>query len=428
MHSMRIRGMYLRFCIAAALTACGSARAATFTTIDNCTDDSSPGTLRSVLDALTLADNNAVIDVSACATIKLTQGELDAPVSVAILGPLAGTTTIDADHASRVIESTGQTAATTGLTLTNLTLRAGRVILTDHVASGGCVAGGSVTLNTSIVTDCLAHSDSNDAIGGAINATSLALYRSRIVGNSADSGAASFGGGIATNYFTCTDSTVSLNQASGNPGQGGGVAVYASAHIERCTIDTNAADDSGGLLSLGGNAGASATTIIQSTISGNQASTLDGGLSAGGPLTILSSTVVQNYAPSCAGVHAQHDLQIDSSIVARNFSIGPGCVDLVAAGTISGTHNLVGVDNGGLPAYTIIADPRVAPLADHGGFTRTHALLAGSPAVDAGGDTSQFVTDQRGDGFARQSGAAVDIGAYERQAGDDEVFFGGFGD
>ena len=133
---------------------------------------------------------------------------------------------------------------------------------------------------------------------------------------------------------------------------------------------------------------------------------------------------MQNYAPSCAGLHAQHDAQIDSSIVAGNFSIGPGCVDLAAAGTISGTHNLVGVDNGGLPQHTIVADPRLAPLADHGRFTRTHALLANSPAVDAGADTSEFITDPRGDGFARNSGSAVDIGAYKRQVNDDEIFFG----
>lgn len=426
MDHARVRRTTLHFCIAASLAACGCARAAGFTTIDNCSDDGSPGTLRSTLDALTIADNNAVIDVSACSSITLTRGELVAPVSVAILGPIDGTTTLDANHASRVIEGTGQTAATANLILTNLTLRGGRVILTDQVASGGCVAGESVTLNGSVVTDCFAHSDTADAIGGAINAIALTLYRSRIVGNSAESGAAGFGGGIAANDFTCTDSTLSLNQASGNPGTGGGAAVYATSHIDRCTIDSNAADYSGGLLLFGDNFGTSASTITQSTISGNQASTLDGGLFAGGPLTIANSTVTRNFAPSCAGVQAQHDVRIDSSIFAGNSSVGPGCVDLVAAGAISGAHNLVGVDNGGLPAGTIFANPRLAPLADHGGFTRTHALLSTSPAVDAGSDGLDLTTDQRGAGFARAAGAAADIGAYERQSADDQVFYGGF--
>ena len=426
MDHARIRCTILHFCIAASLAACGCARAASFTTIDNCSDDGSPGTLRSALEALTIVDNNVVIDVSACTTITLARGELVAPVSVAILGPYEGMTTLDADHASRVIEGTGQTAETANLILTNLTLRGGRVMLTDNVASGGCIAGAAVTLNGSVVTDCLAHSDTADAIGGAINATALTLYHSRIVGNAADSGAASFGGGIATNDFTCTYSTLSLNQASGNPGTGGGAAVYATSHIDRCTIDTNAADYSGALLLLGDNFGASASTITQSTISGNQASTLDGGLFAGGPLTIANSTVTRNYAPSCAGVQVQHDVQIDSSIVAGNLAIGSGCVDLAASGTISGAHNLVGVDNGGLPAGTIVANPRLAPLADHGGFTRTHALQSTSPAVDTGSDVLALTTDQRGAGFARAAGAAADIGAYERQAADDQVFYGGF--
>ena len=65
--------------------------------------------------------------------------------------------------------------------------------------------------------------------------------------------------------------------------------------------------------------------------------------------------------------------------------------------------------------------PGVGPLAANGGytgeFTLTHALLPGSPALDAG--SSALVTDlpldQRGLGFSRLAGPAVDIGAYEFQ-------------
>jgi hypothetical protein len=48
------------------------------------------------------------------------------------------------------------------------------------------------------------------------------------------------------------------------------------------------------------------------------------------------------------------------------------------------------------------------------------ALLAGSPAIDAGNNAlavdasgAPLVTDQRGPGFARINGFAVDIGAFE---------------
>ncbi|MEM8946951.1 MAG: choice-of-anchor Q domain-containing protein [Planctomycetota bacterium] len=63
-------------------------------------------------------------------------------------------------------------------------------------------------------------------------------------------------------------------------------------------------------------------------------------------------------------------------------------------------------------------DPLLAPLADNGGPTHTHALLLGSPALDAGDpavvfDPAEF--DQRGDGFSRVAGGRIDMGAFELQ-------------
>jgi hypothetical protein len=66
-----------------------------------------------------------------------------------------------------------------------------------------------------------------------------------------------------------------------------------------------------------------------------------------------------------------------------------------------------------VPADTLHGSPQLLPLADNGGPTRTHALAAGSPALDAGSNLLQLVTDQRGNGFPRVLGAAADIGAYE---------------
>jgi hypothetical protein len=59
------------------------------------------------------------------------------------------------------------------------------------------------------------------------------------------------------------------------------------------------------------------------------------------------------------------------------------------------------------------ADLKLGPLADNGGRTQTHALLAGSPAIDAGGNGISAIYDQRGLGFPRTVGAGTDIGAYE---------------
>ena len=62
-------------------------------------------------------------------------------------------------------------------------------------------------------------------------------------------------------------------------------------------------------------------------------------------------------------------------------------------------------------------DPLLGPLQNNGGFTQTHALLAGSPAIDAGDNSVGLTEDQRG--YARpidgdgDATATIDIGAFE---------------
>jgi hypothetical protein len=62
------------------------------------------------------------------------------------------------------------------------------------------------------------------------------------------------------------------------------------------------------------------------------------------------------------------------------------------------------------------------PLQDNGGPTFTHALLAGSPAINTGDpsfDPNAFdpplLYDQRGSGFPRVANGRIDIGAFEVQ-------------
>ncbi len=142
------------------------------------------------------------------------------------------------------------------------------------------------------------------------------------------------------------------------------------------------------------------------------------------------------------------NLTMANSIVADNTAgtFGP---DLIPdfAGTRTIKFSLIGDENGsGLTASTspdangnLIGphaspiDPKLGPLADNGGRTKTHTLLPGSPALDGGdpnfdaaiftaaGFAGPFVFDERGDGFARlmdgggSSQPIVDIGAYESQ-------------
>jgi hypothetical protein len=58
-------------------------------------------------------------------------------------------------------------------------------------------------------------------------------------------------------------------------------------------------------------------------------------------------------------------------------------------------------------------DPLLGALADNGGPIKTHALLVGSPAIDAGTAVGAPTVDQRG--FTRD--ANVDIGSFEDLSG-----------
>ena len=71
---------------------------------------------------------------------------------------------------------------------------------------------------------------------------------------------------------------------------------------------------------------------------------------------------------------------------------------------------------GTIPINTVL----VAALDDNGGPTLTHALVAGSQAIDSGSNALAvdvngvaLTTDQRGAGFLRILGGTVDIGAFE---------------
>src|SRR5213079_2597638 len=91
--------------------------------------------------------------------------------------------------------------------------------------------------------------------------------------------------------------------------------------------------------------------------------------------------------------------------------------DIVA----SGGFNLIGRTNvvispGPSDRFNVTgAELKLGPLANNGGFTLTHALLCGSPAIDAGDNTDAPEFDQRGFPFLRifPTNGVIDIGAYE---------------
>src|SRR5262249_41611214 len=117
--------------------------------------------------------------------------------------------------------------------------------------------------------------------------------------------------------------------------------------------------------------------------------------------------------PGGGGIFSTGTLNLTNTIIA-----GSTATDCISSSTPTNDHNLI--QDGSCSPF-LSGDPMLGPLQTNGGPTFTQALLAGSPALDAGDDAvlgSPFnlITDQRGPGFARRSCAHVDIGAYERGA------------
>jgi hypothetical protein len=267
-------------------------------------------------------------------------------------------------------------AVSTTVTLNELTVSGGSLSFADE-SGGGIYNEGALTINDSAVANNSAGRDG----GGIYNEGALTITNSIIDGNSAETG----GGVYNSGTLTVSGSTISGNDAGSN---GGGI--YS----------------------------ANGLSLTNSTISGNIAS-VGAGLQGAGTMVIESTTITANTA---AGNGGGLDFKGFNEITARNSIIagnsGPVDVTSLFGTLIDGGHNLFGeVIPTSIPTKAPTSqydvDPRLGPLADNGGPTWTHALLAGSPAIDAG-DTA-LSSDQRG--AARPGGTADDIGAVEVAGG-----------
>ena len=167
-------------------------------------------------------------------------------------------------------------------------------------------------------------------------------------------------------------------------------------------------------------------SMANCTLSGNSAigghgSQFGSGSGSGGAITdqgtgsLINCTLSGNSADMGSGIEVFPGSNAAVTAVACIFNNSPGGNVQVASGGsfISLGHNLfsdtpaVSLD----PTDLINTDPRLGPLAANGGPTATLALLAGSPAIDAGVSIPNLTTDQRG--VPRPEGSAPDIGAFE---------------
>ncbi|HEX4144305.1 MAG TPA: choice-of-anchor D domain-containing protein [Pirellulales bacterium] len=333
-----------------------------------------------------------------------------------------------------IFSSTGDAVNISGSTI------AGNAALGGANANGGdsgAAIGGGIYISNSGSAAVVLNDDTisgNQVIGGT--------------GASGEVGGIAYGGGVDDDVtqlgsgapVQITNSTLSYNIVQAGAVGSGGVGGFAFG---------------GGANFLSGG-----SQLLDDTVYGNSATGGAGptaGNAAGGGicddtgvesalgLSLVNVTVAYNVAqagtPSAGGTagtssgggldndNSDPSLTVSNSLIAENTAGSGPDVSGAAATT---DHNLVGdYDASAASGFSSLngdqlgssgspINPLLGPLQNNGGNTATAALLAGSTAID-GGDSSAATTaglsyDQRGIGFGRIVGTAVDVGAYEVQA------------
>jgi CSLREA domain-containing protein len=228
---------------------------------------------------------------------------------------------------------------------------------------------------------------------------------------------------------TISDLTIQGGLAVGpaggtSAGTGGGILVSAGVlTVNKSTIAHNTANSFGGGIETRSGA---ASNLVDTTVSGNSANVDGGGIdNTGATTTLLNVTVTGNTADADANNIGQGGgvgnfggtTTMRSTLIAGNTDQGggqsPDCFNSAGVTLASQGQTLIGSLVG--CSYTASTsditgvDAKLGPLAQNGGPTPTHALLAGSPALGKGAGCAK--TDQRG--VPRTGGGACDIGAYE---------------
>ncbi|MBI2760816.1 MAG: DUF11 domain-containing protein [Chloroflexi bacterium] len=296
--------------------------------------------------------------------------------------------------------------------ISGVTISNNNVTGVDGIGAGVTIANlgaAGVTGNTSITNSTISNNHADNgagAEGGGVwfgAAYSATITGSSITGNTTATGAGVFnqGSGSPTATLTITGTTISGNTASVDGG-GGGANNSAVVTMANVTISTNTARRSGGgYISLGG-----ATTATNVTITNNRADNDTNGAGAGGGIAQTGGTVTLNNT-----IVAGNFNDASPSTTPDNIS---GTVVATSASNVIGPGGSGGLTNG-VNNNKVGVNALLAPLANYSGSTLTHALLPGSPAINAGNNglaTAAGVTaDQRGISRPRQT--IDDVGAFE---------------
>ncbi len=235
--------------------------------------------------------------------------------------------------------------------------------------------------------------------GGALHLTGdferFEMFASRVIFNDGDTGGHILLG-TATSEIT---GDLAIRSSELYYAGGGGIAAYLGEDsdllVSNSSVIANFGSDFGAINAEGNGT----LRVAYSTLTFNDAGSGGDGVSSSVPCSIrntLFANLVNTSPPLSTELAGSSSCSVRNSLISEP-----------AGSTFS--------NDGG---NVLDEDPELAGFEDHGGPTYTQRLLPTSPAIAAGnnfGDAPEY--DQRGPGFERISGDALDIGAYEFQAG-----------
>lgn len=305
--------------------------------------------------------------IGGIATDLLTPTGLTISSPVTINGPGARLLTISGEGLARIFRVTSQNVIIAGLTFDS-GARSGD--------NGGAVANsGGLTLRDCTISSSIA---AGSGLGGGVyNAAgaTLDLVRCTFLGNQAGQ----FGGGVYSDGI--------LNATN-------------------CTFFNNSAVRGGGVISRAVG-GAAIMTLRNCTVTGNSATDGVNMAGFGGGGVYAEGSAQQHFLSNCliAGNSSTNDPDLRGNYTSQGHNL------IARLGDSVGLTNGVNSDQVGTVASPL--DPQLAAFGNYGGPTDTTALLASSPAINAGDNALAPSTDQRG--YPRIG--TSDIGAFEFRSG-----------
>ncbi len=324
-----------------------------------------------------------VVVIPAEITITLSNGEIaiTSPLAIGSLAVGPGRPVIHANGQSRIFAVTSVPSGAQ-VRFVNLLLRNGLAPGPSGFDSGGAIRAGAGSYEVSI-EGCDLFENVARAGGGAVSASNqtLRISDSTFVGNLVDTA------GSAPGAFAV------------------GTAIWASGATATLQIERSSILDNRSVFMISGGAvavsGMAELRVENSTISGN----IDGGIRSDDTDVYLRNVTIAD--------NAEFGIEIGPVVLldARNTILSDNALSCVFSGGIVSTTASYVLDEDGSCGFFPVGgnlagvDAKLAALAYNGGpsvLFHTHALLPGSPALDAGNPAAPgsagacLATDQRG--------------------------------